>query len=45
MAAAKSAVLSAARDGDLVLMMGAGSIGGIAPQLAGRVRSVSNGET
>jgi UDP-N-acetylmuramate--alanine ligase len=40
-----SAVLAAARDGDLVLMMGAGSIGGIAPQLAGRMRSVSNGET
>ena len=39
------AVLSAARNGDLVLTMGAGSIGGIAPQLAGRVRSVSNGET
>jgi UDP-N-acetylmuramate--alanine ligase len=28
-----AAVLAAARDGDLVLMMGAGSIGGIAPQL------------
>jgi UDP-N-acetylmuramate-alanine ligase len=34
-------VLTAARDGDLVLMMGAGSIGGIAPQLANRMRSVN----
>jgi UDP-N-acetylmuramate--alanine ligase len=38
-----AAVLAAARDGDLVLMMGAGSIGGIAPQLASRVRSVNGG--
>jgi len=38
-----AAVLAAARDGDLVLMMGAGSIGGIAPQLAGRMRSVNGG--
>ena len=38
-----AAVLAAARDGDLVLMMGAGSIGGIAPQLANRVRSVNGG--
>src|SRR5262245_25444334 len=36
-----AAVLTAARDGDLVLMMGAGSIGGIAPQLANRMRSVN----
>jgi UDP-N-acetylmuramate--alanine ligase len=39
-----AAVLAAARDGDVVLTMGAGSIGGIAPQLANRMRSVSNGE-
>ena len=38
-----AAVLTAARDGDLVLMMGAGSIGGIAPQLANRVRTVNGG--
>jgi UDP-N-acetylmuramate--alanine ligase len=38
-----AAVLAAARDGDLVLTMGAGSIGGIAPQLANRVRSVNGG--
>ena len=36
-----AAVLAAARDGDVVLTMGAGSIGGIAPQLASRVRSVN----
>ena len=38
-----AAVLAAARDGDVVLTMGAGSIGGIAPQLASRVRSVNGG--
>jgi len=36
-----AAVLTAAHDGDLVLMMGAGSIGGIAPQIANRMRSVN----
>jgi UDP-N-acetylmuramate-alanine ligase len=34
-------VLVAARDGDVVLTMGAGSIGGVAGQLASRVRSVN----
>ena len=36
-----TAVLVAARDGDVVLTMGAGSIGGVAGQLASRVRSVN----
>ncbi len=36
-----AAVLAAAKDGDVVLTMGAGSIGGIAPQLASRIRSVN----
>jgi UDP-N-acetylmuramate--alanine ligase len=36
-----AAVLAAARDEDVVLAMGAGSIGGIAQQLASRVRSVN----
>jgi UDP-N-acetylmuramate--alanine ligase len=36
-----AAILAAARDGDVVLTMGAGSIGGVAPQLASRVRSVN----
>jgi UDP-N-acetylmuramate--alanine ligase len=36
-----AAVLAAARDGDVVLTMGAGSIGGVAGQLASRVRSVN----
>jgi UDP-N-acetylmuramate--alanine ligase len=36
-----TAVLAAARDGDVVLTMGAGSIGGVAGQLASRVRSVN----
>ena len=35
------AILAAARDGDVVLTMGAGSIGSIAQQLASRVRSVN----
>ena len=35
------AILAAARDGDVVLAMGAGSIGGVAAQLASRVRSVN----
>jgi len=35
-----AAILAAARDGDVVLTMGAGSIGGVAPQLASRIRSV-----
>jgi UDP-N-acetylmuramate--alanine ligase len=34
-------LLAAARDGDVVLIMGAGSIGGVAGQLASRVRSVN----
>jgi UDP-N-acetylmuramate--alanine ligase len=36
-----TAVMAAARDGDVVLTMGAGSIGGVAGQLASRVRSVN----
>jgi UDP-N-acetylmuramate--alanine ligase len=36
-----AAVLAAARDGDLVLVMGAGSIGNVSQQLASRVRSVN----
>ena len=36
-----AAILAAARDGDVVLMMGAGSIGNVAGQLASRVRSVN----
>jgi UDP-N-acetylmuramate--alanine ligase len=36
-----AAILAAARDGDVVLTMGAGSIGGVAAQLANRVRSVN----
>ena len=36
-----AAILAAAHDGDVVLTMGAGSIGGVAPQLASRVRSVN----
>ena len=36
-----AAILAAARDGDVVLTMGAGSIGSIAPQLASRVRNVN----
>jgi UDP-N-acetylmuramate--alanine ligase len=35
------AILALARDGDVVLTMGAGSIGSVAPQLAQRVRSVN----
>jgi UDP-N-acetylmuramate--alanine ligase len=38
-----AAILTSARDGDVVLTMGAGSIGGIAPQLASRVRKVNGG--
>jgi len=34
-------ILTVARDGDVVLTMGAGSIGGVAIQLASRVRSVN----
>jgi UDP-N-acetylmuramate--alanine ligase len=36
-----AAILAAARDGDVVLTMGAGSIGNVAGQLASRVRSVN----
>lgn len=36
-----AAVLAAACDGDVVLTMGAGSIGTVAPQLASRPRSVN----
>ena len=36
-----TAVMAAARDGDVVLTMGAGSIGGVAGQLASRIRSVN----
>jgi UDP-N-acetylmuramate--alanine ligase len=36
-----AAILAAARDGDLVLVMGAGSIGNVSQQLASRVRSVN----
>ena len=36
-----AAVLAAARDGDVVLTMGAGSIGNVAGSLASRVRSVN----
>jgi UDP-N-acetylmuramate--alanine ligase len=36
-----AAILAAARDGDVVLTMGAGSIGNVAAQLASRVRSVN----
>jgi UDP-N-acetylmuramate--alanine ligase len=36
-----AAVLAAARDGDVVLTMGAGSIGNVAGQLASRIRSVN----
>jgi UDP-N-acetylmuramate--alanine ligase len=36
-----AAILTVARDGDVVLTMGAGSIGGVAVQLASRVRSVN----
>ncbi len=36
-----AAILAAARDGDVVLTMGAGSIGGVPVQLASRVRSVN----
>src|SRR5262245_1068523 len=36
-----AAILASARDGDVVLTMGAGSIGGIAPQLASRVRKAN----
>jgi UDP-N-acetylmuramate--alanine ligase len=36
-----TAILAAARDGDVVLTMGAGSIGNVAGQLASRVRSVN----
>ena len=36
-----AAILGAARDGDVVLTMGAGSIGNVAGQLASRVRSVN----
>jgi UDP-N-acetylmuramate--alanine ligase len=36
-----AAILAAARDGDVVLTMGAGSIGNVARQLASRVRSVN----
>ena len=36
-----AAILAAARDGDVVLTMGAGSIGSVAGQLASRVRSVN----
>ena len=36
-----AAILAAARDGDVVLAMGAGSIGNVAGQLASRVRSVN----
>jgi UDP-N-acetylmuramate--alanine ligase len=36
-----AAILAAARDGDVVLTMGAGSIGGVAPRLASRIRSVN----
>ena len=35
------AILAAARDGDVVLTMGAGSIGNVAGQLASRLRSVN----
>jgi UDP-N-acetylmuramate--alanine ligase len=35
------AILACARDGDVVLTMGAGSIGGVAGQLASRIRSVN----
>ena len=36
-----AAILAAARDGDVVLVMGAGSIGNVSQQLASRVRSVN----
>ncbi|OGA20604.1 MAG: UDP-N-acetylmuramate--L-alanine ligase [Betaproteobacteria bacterium RIFCSPLOWO2_02_FULL_67_26] len=36
-----AAILAAARDGDVVLTMGAGSIGNVAGRLASRVRSVN----
>jgi UDP-N-acetylmuramate--alanine ligase len=36
-----AAIIAAARDGDVVLTMGAGSIGNVAGQLASRVRSVN----
>ena len=36
-----AAIFAAARDGDVVLTMGAGSIGNVAGQLASRVRSVN----
>jgi UDP-N-acetylmuramate--alanine ligase len=36
-----TAILAAARDGDLVLVMGAGSIGSVSQQLASRVRSAN----
>jgi UDP-N-acetylmuramate--alanine ligase len=36
-----AAILAVARDGDVVLTMGAGSIGGVAAQLGSRVRSVN----
>ena len=36
-----TAIMAAARDGDVVLTMGAGSIGGVAGQLASRIRSVN----
>jgi UDP-N-acetylmuramate--alanine ligase len=36
-----AAILAAARDGDLVLVMGAGSIGNVSQHLASRVRSVN----
>jgi len=36
-----AAILAVARDGDVVLTMGAGSVGGVAVQLASRVRSVN----
>jgi UDP-N-acetylmuramate--alanine ligase len=36
-----TAVMAAVRDGDVVLTMGAGSIGGVAAQLASRIRSVN----
>jgi UDP-N-acetylmuramate--alanine ligase len=36
-----TAILACAHDGDVVLTMGAGSIGGVAGQLASRIRSVN----